>query len=362
VTQNIDDIFYEIMVNVINDYFALMEIDRTPQRVAGSLRIKAQLLEHNDANEHYAPFKTWPNELENCAYQDYVHLKNIIFNERGVLSTETRDFQQLNSYALAKGIITDVTFRKLEYLRGTSSINDRSLWLQDYFKVLFSAKNKMVPNHRAIYVDWEGLNGIETKFAVERVKRARGMTRRKLLYQKYDSTQIVQLAQILQRASRRMGTDPDTKSSAPVIVQEFEVTERSGQRRTYVERHELDPQSQYNYARRMMRRDITALQMMDSYKNLKITYEDIIMASFETGYISAEDIDVVAKYDDLWNPSKTRFQRIMGFIFKLGGYSTFFVPPPFNLVASIGLGITESIFDRKYETGADNDNPDTIIE
>ena len=46
----------------------------------------------------------------------------------------------------------------------------------------------------------------------------------------------------------------------------------------------------------MMRKDITALQMMDSYKSVKITFEDIIMASFETGYISAEDIDVVAKY------------------------------------------------------------------
>ena len=66
---------------------------------------------------------------------------------------------------------------------------------------------------------------------------------------------------------------------------------------------ELDPQSQYNLARRLMRKDIIDLQRMDSFKKTKIFYEDVVMASFEAAYISFEASDFVVWYDDRWYPS-----------------------------------------------------------
>jgi hypothetical protein len=107
---------------------------------------------------------------------------------------------------------------------------------------------------------------------------------------------------------------------------------------------------------------MTETQMMDIFTGLKITYSDIVMAAFETGYISIEDLAYAVRYDDLWNPDTSKFERVMGFVFKVSGYATFFLPPPWNVVGTIALGIVEGIVDGKNKTGAENDNPATFIE
>ncbi|MDD4976411.1 MAG: hypothetical protein PHY93_18785, partial [Bacteriovorax sp.] len=202
----------------------------------------------------------------------------------------------------------------------------------------------------------------ENAFSSERVKRFSKITRRKLLFEKYDEGQIILLAQVMKKASQRMGVDPDTKTSTPYIVNEFEVSKAAGKVENYVERIELDTQSQFNLARRLLRRDIIALQMMKSFQGVQITYEDMIVASLETGYISLDDIEYVAKYDDLWNPEIPKDERIIRMTFRVAGYSTFFLPPPWNVTAALALSVIEGIVDSKKINGAKNDNPNTFIE
>jgi hypothetical protein len=238
-------------------------------------------------------------------------------------------------------------------------VTKRNYWLKDYFKVIFNAKNKMRPL-KANYV----VKNIEDEegYSTERIRRFSRMTRRQLLYKKYDETQIILLAQVLQKASRRMGVDPDTESGKPVITQEFHTLNDAGTRDTYVERIELDPQSQYNLARRLLRKDMTDLQMMDTFIGLKVTYEDLVMAAFETGYITFEDLEFVVKYDDLWNPNKSSFERIIGFTFSVAGVSSIFLPPPWNITATIALGVIGGLILNTKRDGAENDNPATFIE
>ncbi len=360
VTNQIDDILFELASNVMADHFALKLITDSKKSAQGISREDKGLLATNNISEEFAPFKTWPDDNKfQCAYQEYIHLKNIVFSKDNMLSKDTADLKYLSSHALALKLIPDDSYNKLEYLRTKSTINTRDLWLQDYFKIIFNAKNKMVPVKKLyLSMNFDKENTFSTKL----ISRKQHLTRRKLLYRKYDSTQIVLLAQLLQVASRRMGTDADTKSSHPVIVQEFSVQLANGRTQNYVERNELDPQSQYNLARRMLRKDMVTLQMMDSFRNHHVTYEDVIMAAFETGYISLEDIDFVAGYDDLWNPTKSQFEKIMGFVFQVTGYSTFLLPPPWNIVMAVALGVTEGIVQSKFDTGASHDNPGTFIE
>lgn len=58
----------------------------------------------------------------------------------------------------------------------------------------------------------------------------------------------------------------------------------------------------------------------------------------------------------------TRFEKITDFIFKVAGYSSFFLPAPWNVTTSIALGIVENVIDNRNKDGADNDNPATFIE
>jgi hypothetical protein len=181
------------------------------------------------------------------------------------------------------------------------------------------------------------------------------------LYAKYDENQIVLLAQIMKKASQRMGVDPDTQSGIPYLVQEFKIKNQTGEPEDLVEKIELDTQSQFNLARKLMRRDIVALQMTKSFQKLKITYEDVVMASFETGYISFDDIEYVVKYDDLWNPNISKTERMLKMTFNIAGYATFLLPAPWNVTAALGLSIMEGIVESKNVNGANNDNANAII-
>lgn len=217
----------------------------------------------------------------------------------------------------------------------------------------------MVPNQKTYTV--KNIED-ENSFSTEKIRRFSKITRRRNLYRKYDETQIILLSQVLQKASRRMGTDPDTESKTPYITQEFIVRGKNGKKETVVETLKLDPQSQFNLARRRLRKDMVDLQMMDLFNKTTITYEDVVMAALETGYVTLEDMQHVVQYDDLWNPNISRFEKVSGFIFTVAGYSTFFIPAPWNVVATIALGVAEGIVDNKLSTGEDNDNPATFIE
>lgn len=358
VRHSIDDILYEILSSVNRDYFALKNVDlnKKAKRLFFSHN---KITAANDLKELYSGFSEFPDEESRCFYQEYMYVYNNLKKSDGVKKAKLGDFKTLTIKAYEQNLFPLATFNKIRFLQDESSVNKRNIWLNDYLKVIFSAKNKMVPlkySYKPRKIEEEN------EFSSKRIKRFSKITRRKLLYSKYNETQIVLLSQILQKASRRMGVDVDTETKRPVISQEFSVLQANGERSNYVETIELDPQSQYNLARRLLRKDMTETQMMDIFVNEKITHEDIVMAALETGYVSLEEIEFVIQYDDLWNPEKTRFEKISGFIFTVAGYTTFFLPPPWNITATIALGVIEGLVDAKHRKGTENDNPATFIE
>lgn len=358
VNHAIDDILYELLSEINRDYFGLKNLNLNSRGKRLFLGHK-KLLAANDLPELFSGFANFPDEESKCFIQEYNRIVNNIRKSDGKKSFSLKSFKTLTIKALELKLISLSTYHKIRYHQTESKINKRSIWLNDYLSIIFNAKNKMVPVR---YVYKPRRIEDEDDFSSERIKRFSKITRRKLLYRKYDETQIILLAQVLQKASRRMGVDPDTETGVPYISQEFTVTGPDGQRRTYVETINLDPQSQYNLARRLLRKDVLDLQMMDIFVKQKITHDDIVMAALETGYISLEELEFVVQYDDLWNPEISKFERISGFIFTMAGYSSFFLPPPWNITASIALGVVEGVVNNKFKNGADNDNPATFIE
>jgi hypothetical protein len=347
----IDDILYQLLSSVNADYAELGKIDPEKKPRPRLLPRRGTKMAASELASLYEDFAVWPDEIHACVYNSYIYLKKQL--------EDPKHLARLNRQALKEELITQETFNKLEYLRTQSDINKRVIWLNDYFQIIFHAKNKLQPlSYVYRPVNLEN----ENDFSSRRIRRFSKITRRELLYRKYNETQIILLAQVLQKAARRMGVDPDTESKGTFITSEYSVLQPDGQRRNYVERFELDPQSQFNLARRLLRKDIIELQMMDLFNGLKISYADVVMAAFETGYVSLEDLEYVVQYDDLWNPEKSKFERLSGFVFRLGGYGVFLLPTPWNITASLALGIVEGIVDNKTKSGAHNDNPATFIE
>lgn len=357
--NDIDDVLYLLVEAAYKDHFKIQKLNLKSS--PGTTLPSKELLEKNDINTFFTNFKSWPDEKDVCSYLEFAYIWGAIKSPEGKISKSKRDkaFIQILNEAYRTKLVSIETYNKLEFLNNKAKLDKRDLALKDYLRIVFTAKNKMQPINKTYEV--KNIED-ENDFTSERMKRFSNVTRRRNLYRKYDETQIILLSQIMQKASRRMGVDPDTKASIPTISQEFWVDLGNGEQQNYVETIELDPQSQYNLARRLLRKDMTELQMMDIFRNSVITHEDIVLASLETGYITLEDIEFVVKYDDLWNPSISKYQRISGFIFTVAGYSTFFLPPPWNITASIALGVIEGVVDNKLSNGAKNDNPATFIE
>lgn len=374
--HEIDDIFYELLVGINKDYFALKEL-KTTRRAQGLGLNHQKLFDKNDIPKMFNGFKQWPDESDDCVYAVYNDLKKQVRTAKDEVPKGTNELHLLTLKALKDDLITLDTYHRLEYLRNKSFINKRNnLWLADYIDIIFKAKNRMVPE---TYVYQTKNIYEEHKFSSEKIKLFSKMTRRKLLYTKYTPTQIIMLSQLLKKAAERMGADPDTISSTVVLTQKFtkkkkkneNLSEQEAGIDNYVEARpedvrietlELDPQSQYNLARRRMRKDMLDLQVMDEFLKVQITFDDVVMAGLETGYVSLEDIALIVKFDDLWNPEVLPVQKVLNFVFRVSGYASFYIPAPWNIVAMIALGVTEGLVDNLFKSGATNDNPATFIE
>lgn len=361
--NHIDDIYLEILLNLNTDYHSLRELNSKKKVGFRALKKKSSIgiLEANETKSLYRDFSNVEKDIK-CIYSRFSILKySTKLPNKQMLTTKDRleTMRITNLAALKQEVITRDTFNAIEYLRKKSFITKRKIRLRDYYDIVFGAKNKMKTRNSEYSVT--DINLEEEKFSTRKLRWYKKLTRRTKLYQKYDVTQIILMAQVLQKASRRMGTDPDVTANASVITQSFVMTNPDGTTENYVEKIELDAQSQYNLARKRMRKDIHDLQMMTTFLEKEIFYEEVVMAAFETGYVTIEDIDYVLKYDDLWNPSMTRFERITGYIFRFTGLSLFFVPPPFNVAATIGLTIVQGIVRKKSITGDDNDHAATFI-
>jgi hypothetical protein len=354
----IDDILYSILVSLKEDHFGFQELNLNRHGPRLTFKNK-KLVKNNPLQDLFASFQNWPDEEKTCLYQEYVNLRKSIKNSKNKISDKSSHFESLLDTALKKEIINLQTYNGLKYLDKKSNVNKRRIWIEDYFAIILHAKNNMVPHNRTLPPK---IIEQQDSFSSKRVRRLSRLTRRTLLYQKYSETQIILLAQVLQKASKRMGVDPDTKTLPPVITQEFRTVNNKGEEETHIETIEIDTQSQYNLARRLMRKDMTELQMMDIFSRTIITYEDVIMAAFETGYISFEDIEYAIRYDDLWNPEVPRHEKVIGFVKSILGYATFLLPPPWNVTTSIVLGIAEGLVSKQFVNGAENDNPSTFIE
>lgn len=356
----IDDIAYKMLSAINQDYFALSEIEQ--KYTDTNLNLNSN--RPSELSELYESFKKWPNETTECAYGRFIDLlENVPLSKKPkkkkVFKTRLKTLASYNKQALKASIISPASYHKLEYLRRHSNVIRGELWFADYFQTMQTVKDSNANDQpdNSIY-QFEK----ENNFSSEHLKRLNKISVRELLYIKYNAQQISQLAEVLIKASRRMGSDPNVEAYLPTITQEFTIINDQGEKENYVETLKLTPLEQYNYARKRMRKDILDLQVTEEFRSTDIYYRDIVMAALETGYITFEEISVVVQYDDLWNPTKTKFEKVMNFIFGVANVGTFFVPPPFNIVSSIALTVVEGVIDQKHKNGADNDNPATIID
>lgn len=332
----IDDIFYKLLRDSSNVKVDLASRGnaRLPFNRPNGTGVDNGL----DIKKLYEPFQTWPNDVDKCTMDTYYEM---IVKLTWKTSKE-RDLkvQKLNYHAYKQGVITLETFNKLEVLRNRG-ILEWPITLKRYVDVVNNAKDKLTKTPEA---------KTEHTFSERYISRKEKLTQRGRLFKFFNSTQIMMLAQIIEKTAKRM--------DAKQVTLNWQYTEDpQGETEVYI----FSPMEQYRAAIKMLRKDMGEVMRSEAFKNTGLDYDDLIAAAYETGYIKSEELDYVLKFEDFWNPQTPKWKTYANFAFSLAGTATFYLPPPWNIVGAIALVLTQTKIMNNGQQPDPDDNWNVII-
>jgi DNA polymerase I-like protein with 3'-5' exonuclease and polymerase domains len=176
----------------------------------------------------------------------------------------------------------------------------------------------------------------QSKFAQQKRKNKSKLTRRNYLYQNYSGTQIINMASIFERLQYYLTAD----AGKVILYKEGE--------EIFV--RDLSSMEIYCTAINTFRLSMEELKL-NTFIGAPMQYTDIVMAGYELNVISAEELEEVLKIEDIWNPKKTIFQKIMNWVEPLGMVGSVLLVPPYNVVFGVVFSLARSVSNLKRGEG-----------
>lgn len=313
----IDDVLYKLLrdsAQVESDF-----VVNAQERPARPFNVYTRQNADIDVEKMYAPFKQWPDDVKKCTLNTYFEMVNTLTFK----NQKDRDGQlsKLNYIAYVNGTIDLEKYNKLMTLQ-ERGVYDWPVYFRRYADIINNAKDKLTktPEAKATH-----------NFTVEYVSKRDKLTQRGNLYRTYNSTQVMMLAQIIEKTAKRM--------DARNVSLNWQYTDDpNGEREIYV----LSPMEQYRAAIKMLRKDMAEVMRSDAFRGTGLEYDHLIAAAFEAGFIKSHELDQVLKFEDFWNPKTPRWKAYANFAFSIAGSATFYLPPPWNIIGAIGLVLTQT--------------------
>jgi hypothetical protein len=331
----IDDILYNMIKK--STYVSLDFVNNAAVKAPRPFNVYTAQTNKVDVEKLYAPVKNWPDDIKSCTIDTYFDMvSNLTFK-----NSKERDglISKLNYIAYSKGILTLEGYNKMETMR-KRAVLDWPIYLKRYADVINNAKDKLTKTPEAKSTN---------NFAQDYVSRRDSLTQRGNLYSTYNSTQIMILAQIIEKTAKRM----DAKRAAL----SWQYSDDPADQEIYV----LSPMEQYRAAIKMLRKDMGDVMKSEAFKNTALEYEHLIAAAYEAGFIKSAELDMILKFEDFWNPKQSRWKTYANFAFSLAGTASFYLPPPWNIIGAIGLVLTQAKFVEGEPKPNPNDNWNVII-
>lgn len=331
----IDDILYGILKksHELTDAFK-KNAKNYPKR---PLNLYTKYTAGFEYEKFYRPVKTWPDDKSHCTLDTYFTMV------RGLTWKNNKDLDsqmlRYNYIARLNGTIDLETFNKLEVLR-QKNVLDWPVYFKRYADIVNNAKDKLTKKPETTTTN---------TFTVEYVSRKEKITKRAHLYSTYNSTQIMMMAQIMEKTAKRL-------DSRRVSLNWQYTDDPSGETEVYI----FSPMEQYRAAIKMLRRDMAEVMRSETFRGTGFEYAHLIAAAYESGFIKSEELDYVLRFEDLWNPKTPKWQAYTDFAFNLAGSASFYLPPPWNVIGAIALVLTQAKVNGESEPDPD-DNWNVII-
>ena len=327
----IDDVLYKIFKDSAQVGFALDSVSTTGITSGRPRNLYTSQNRDVEVEKLYKDFQAWPDERKDCSLDAYFKIAQKLTWK----TSQDRDFQlqKLNYIAYTKKAISTEVFNKLEVLRRKSVLN-WPVYLNRYVDIIDNAKDRLTkaPEPKAT-----------NDFGSEYISRKQNITQRGNLYRTYNSTQIMILAQIIEKTAKRM-------DSRRVTLNWQYTDDPNGETQVYI----FSPMEQYRATLKLLRKDMGEVMRSEAFKGTNLEYGHLIAAAYETGFIKSEELDYILKFEDFWNPKIPKWMTYRNFAFSLAGTATFYLPPPWNILGSVALVLAQG----KFAAGEEEPNPD----
>lgn len=287
----------------------------------------------------YANINTPSDEISSCSLGKFYSLAmNLKWKKKG---QRDRLLHQTNYLAYKNEIISRETFNQVEVIRKSGMI-DWNVFIGGYLDIINNAKDKLSPTGKP--------EKDPAKYSTKYADRKAKLTNREKLYKNFDSTQIMILSDIIHKTSKRM--------EAHYVAINFQYENKPD---SEVETYVLSPMERYRLSIKMLRKDMGEVMRSDTFANKAIDYEDLVSAAYETGLIKSEELELILKFEDFWNPKDPKWKIYSNFAFSILGTAAFFLPPPWNIVGAIALVVTQTQVNKKQKKANPDDNWNVVI-
>ncbi len=334
----IDDLFLDIIIKSVKLNTSLRNKERRGYPNLPPLNRYNDRTTDVDLASTYAEFSTWPDDISRCSLAAYQRLSRKLTwkNEKQRDAT----LRRLNYLAMEKDIISLSTFNKLEAFREEKAL-DWPVHLASYVDIANNAKDKLSSTGRPV-MD-------QASFSTKHLGRKNKLTHRERLYKNFNSTQVMILSNIIEKTAKRL--------DARYVSINFQFNQDPDDIETYV----LSPMEKYRLSLKMLRKDMAEVMRSETFSGLTIEYEDLVTAAYETGYIKADELELILNFEDFWDPKDPQWKTYANFAFSLAGTATWFLPPPWNIVGAIALVVTQTKVVKGNKPADADDNWNVVI-
>lgn len=222
-----------------------------------------------------------------------------------------KNLKHLNKLALDKKIIKENDFKTLERMRA-KKVHEWPITLSSYRSTLDTVAKNFPTRKKE-----------SAKLVTEAGRFKNKTSLRQGLYEKFNATQIILLANVVKSLKKRLEAK-DIMIHINYVDQESEIIS-------------LSPMEKFRFILKLLRKELALINNSTIINGRQATFLDIITAAYEVGYISADEIDQFAALEEIWNPKKTTKEKVMVWVKLFGGVASVLLPPPFGFLSVMAI-------------------------
>lgn len=268
--------------------------------------------------------------LKNACFDEAY--KNLVAEIRKSGEASESQLEGLFVEAYTKKAINAQTWLMLERAR-VNEVSTNLLSLRSYYQ-----KVKSLRLHKPLRDANE-----KSDFVTDKAPKTK-VSRRIKLMEQYSDLQIMLMAEVVKRLRTRL--------EAKKVTIQIE-----GDSEEDVEIITLEPMERFRLAIKLLRKEMALLSLNTYFNGRTPDYMDLITASYETSLIPAVELKELGGLQEIWNPSKTFWEKASVWIRTFSSIATVAIPAPYGFIPSLVLVVIEATVGK----GSDNQPDPTVL-